>query len=418
MKHFMRSRLIFALLVFCFSNVFAQDNSGNFSFPAQWESHEAVWLGWSVDTSIQRVHLEMSKALSPHVSLTILSRSDSVQKIALKQLNAIGVDTSKVRKYIHYIPNVFIRDAGPRFLKNEKGQLAILDFHWNNYGYPKEFKVYQNSDKRGEIDNAIAKQMDVQIFSSKMVAEGGGVDMSSNMLMCFKETALQRNPGKSLEEIEKEYLKMYGKQKMIWLGRMPYMDKVTLGAKAGNYFGYGANGHVDEFARFVNDSTIVIAQIDSTEKDSDPVSKLDYVILKQNLAILNKATTLSGKPIRIIILPVPRYSLYTERQSLDDALRKEGDGRYLFKKFNNGETIFWLPAVSYLNFLISNGVVLVSAYWQEGMPVSEKAKDEKVRAVMQGLFADRKIIQINPMGLNRNGGGMHCASQQQPQVKK
>jgi agmatine deiminase len=348
-----------------------------------------------------------------------LSRSDSVQQVALQQLNAAGIDTTKVRKYIHYIPNVFIRDAGPRFLKNKNGQLGILDFNWSNYGYPAEFKVYQYSDKRGEIDNAIAKQMGLNVISSKLVAEGGAIDMSNTMLMCFKETALQRNPGKSLKEIEKEYLRMYGKQKMIWLNRMPYMDKVILGAKAGNYFGGGgANGHIDEFARFVNDSTIVIAQIDSLEKDNDPVSKLDYEILKDNLSILNNATDIKGKLFKVIQLPVPNYSLYTEKQIIDNALRNEGDGKYLFKNFKNGESIFWMPAVGYLNFLISNGVVLTSSYWQEGFPLSEKAKDDKVKIILQHLFPDREVIQINPMGLNRNGGGMHCASQQQPGIKK
>lgn len=105
-----------------------------------------------------------------------------------------------------------------------------------------------------------------------MFAEVGGIDVSTSMMLCFKETALQRNPNKSLEEIKKEYLMMYGKENMIWLDKMPLMDKVTAGAKAGNYFGYGANGHVDEFLRFANNSTIVIAQIDSTEKFLDPVS--------------------------------------------------------------------------------------------------------------------------------------------------
>jgi agmatine deiminase len=414
----MKNNFLIGFFVFCSVNASSQNKSQDFGFPPEWQYQQSVWLGWSTDSSIQQVQLQMSKALCPHVTLTILSRSDSVQKIALLQLNAAGIDTTKVRKHIHYIPNVFIRDAGPRFLKNENGQLAVLDFAWNNYGYPKEFKVYQYSDKRGEIDNAIAKEMRLKIISSKMVAEGGAIDMSNTMLMCFKETALQRNPGKSLEEIEKEYLRMYGKQKMIWLNRMPYMDKIFLGAKAGNYFGYGANGHVDEFAKFVNDSTIVIATIDSLEKDNDPVSKLDYDILKENLSILNKATDINGKLFKVILLPVPNYSLYAEKQTIDEALRNDGDGKILFQNFKDGEYIFWLPAVSYLNFFISNGVVLVPSYWQEGLPLSEKTKDEKVRAIIQQLFADRDVIQINPMGLNRNGGGMHCATQQQPAVNK
>lgn len=239
-----------------------------FHFPAEWEEQGSVWLGWGVDTTIQAVQLQMVKALSPHVSITILCRSDSVQQMALRRMAVQGIDTANVRRYIHYIPNVFIRDAGPRFLKNKTGRLAIADLAWSNYGYPREFEVHQFSDKRGEIDNALAGQMKIGTVSSAMVAEGGAIDAGSQLLLCFKETALERNPGKTLEQIEKEYLRVYGKKKMIWLGRMPVMDKVMAGPKAGNYFGYGANGHADEFARFVNDSTIVIAQIDPVEKQS------------------------------------------------------------------------------------------------------------------------------------------------------
>lgn len=407
-------RLLTFFLILYLSACQTKNDTTEFYFPPQWEEQESVWLGWSVDSNIQKVHLQMAKALNTHVTLTILSRSDSVQMVALKQLARDGIDTSTVKRFVHYIPNVFIRDAGPRFLKNKKGQLAIADFGWNNYGYPKEFETYQFSDKRGEIDNSLAAQMNLRTITSSIVAEGGGIDISTSMLMCFKETALQRNPGKSLEEIEKEYLRMYGKQKMIWLDKTPVMDKVIAGAKAGNYFGYGANGHIDEFARFVNDSTIVLAQIDSLEKNNDPVSNIDYKILKDNLAILQKATDINGKPFHIIILPVPSYSLYVEKEILSDSMKNNGDGKILFKNFNTGQEICWLPAVSYLNFFISNNTVLVPKYWQPGLPATERMKDEKVKEALQILFANREIIQINALGLNKNGGGMHCASQQQP----
>lgn len=407
-------RLVTFFLIMCLSACRTKEDTAAFYFPAEWEEHESVWLGWSVDSNIQKVHLEMAIALSPHVTLTILSRSDSVQNVAMHQLITAGIDTSKVRKYIHHIPNIFIRDAGPRFLKNKRGDFAIADFGWNNYGYPKDFEVYQFSDKRGEIDNALAKQMNLDTKTTSMFAEGGGIDVSTTMLICYKETALQRNPGKSIEEIEKEYLRMYGKEKMIWLDKMPLMDKVIAGAKAGNYFGYGANGHTDEFVRFVNDSTIVIAQIDSTEQYLDPVSEIDFHILKDNLANLKLATDLQGKPFQIITLPVPAYSLYVDKEILSTSLKSSGDGKVLFKNFEIGQEICWLPAVSYLNFLISNNTVLVAKYWQPGLPQSEKMKDERVREVLQKSFGNRKIIQINPMALNRNGGGMHCASQQQP----
>ncbi|WP_052323987.1 agmatine/peptidylarginine deiminase [Flavihumibacter sp. ZG627] len=386
----------------------------SFFFPPEWEEQESVWLGWSIDSAIQQVHLQMAAALSPHVSLTILSRSDSVQQIALRQISSIGIDTTTVRKYIYYIPNIFIRDAGPRFLKNKKGELAIADFAWNNYGYPTAFEVNQYSDIRGEIDDSLAKQMQLPLISSSIVAEGGGLEVSSSAMICFEETALQRNPGSTLVQIEKEYLRIYGKQQMIWLGKMPLMDEVQAGAKAGNYFGYGANGHTDEFVRFVNDSTIVFAEIDSLEKDLDPVSNADYAILKENLALIKKAKDLNGKPFHIIKFPVPAYSLYVDKMILTDSLKNTGDGKILYKNFKEGDEVCWLPAVSYCNFLISNKTVLVAKYWRPGLPESEKRKDDTVKTMLQKIFADREIIQIDPMALNRYGGGMHCASQQEP----
>jgi hypothetical protein len=53
------------------------------------------------------------------INCTILSRSDSLLKIAFTQLHAAGIDTNRVKGYVHYIPNLFIRDAGPKFLKVE-----------------------------------------------------------------------------------------------------------------------------------------------------------------------------------------------------------------------------------------------------------------------------------------------------------
>ena len=71
-----------------------------------------------------------------------------------------------------------------------------------------------------------------------------------------------------------------------------------------------------------------------------------------------------------------------------------------------------------MNFFISNEVVLSAKYWKEGMPESEKKKDEEVKKILEHLFPERKIIQINPLAINRGGGGIHCATQQQPKLKK
>lgn len=390
--------------------------NNKFYFPPQWEPQESVWLGWSVNKSVQDLHIQMAQAIHPHVGLTILARSDSLLKAAFIQLQTAGLDTNRVKGYVHYIPNLFIRDAGPRFLKNQKGELAVADFEWNNYGYPKEFENDQFSIQRGILDNDLAKQMMLNVISSPAIAEGGGLDVSNHDIISFKETALQRNPGLSLTAIEKEYLRIYGKHKMVWLNKMPVMDKVVAGPKAGNYFGYGANGHIDEFARFVNDSTILISQIDIDEKDLDPVSKVDYEIMKENLEILKKEKDINGKPYNLVILPTPAYLYYAEKEILDDTMINTPNGKALFKNFKAGDEIFWLPAVSYSNFFITNNVVLLAKYWHEGLPESERLKDEKAKRILQDAFPGRKIIQLHTLALNRNGGGMNCATQQQPKL--
>ena len=37
-----------------------------------------------------------------------------------------------------------------------------------------------------------------------------------------------------------------------------------------------------------------------------------------------------------------------------------------------------------------------------------------VKKLLEQLFPERKIIRINPLAISCGGGGIHCASQQQP----
>ena len=169
-----------------------------------------------------------------------------------------------------------------------------------------------------------------------------------------------------------------------------------------------------QFVRFANDSTILFALIENYEKNDNPVSQVDFDILNENLELLKVATDVKGRYFKIITLPVPAYSYYVEKEKLTEKSRNEGDGSVFFKNNKVGDEICWLPAVSYLNFVISNKVILSAKYWYPGLPESERLKDDVVNNILHQQFPGYKIVQINPLSLNRNGGGMHCATQQQP----
>ena len=126
---------------------------------------------------------------------------------------------------------------------------------------------------------------------------------------------------------------------------------------------------------------------------------------------------MDGRPFDVVTLPVPALRHYLWTGPLTDGQKRRDvlDGWY--RDFKVGDEIHWMPAVSYLNFFITNGVVLVPAYWRQGLPEREREKDVFVRETLQRLFPERRVVQINPLEVNRIGGGMHCITQQQPQVE-
>jgi agmatine deiminase len=64
------------------------------------------------------------------------------------------------------------------------------------------------------------------------------------------------------------------------------------------------NGHVDEFARFVNDSTILLAQVDSTTLH-DPIASENQKRMEENFKILSAATDQDGCPFTIVRMVLP-----------------------------------------------------------------------------------------------------------------
>jgi hypothetical protein len=104
-----------------------------FTFPPEWASHDAVWLGWSHDSAHHRLQVEIARALAPTVPVRILVTSDGAREEARAALAAAGVPSNRVDFFTHPVSNTWIRDAGPRFLSDGRN-LAVADFAWNWWG--------------------------------------------------------------------------------------------------------------------------------------------------------------------------------------------------------------------------------------------------------------------------------------------
>lgn len=393
-----------------------------FYMPAEFEPQEAVYVGWFNNPQKDSVAAQIVSALYNSVQVKIFYSKESMKHNANILLTGYGVDSNKINWIKDSMRYDFPRDPGPIFLINKKGEMKIADFNWNLYGYPyvyNGFQLEKFDTLYGEIDKREGLRLNIEVICSEIVNEGGAFEVNGNgVMMAIKETALQRNPGKSTNEIEKEYLRLTGSKKMIWLKRAVIHDRAFDGPTIDNWFTGGANGHIDEMARFVSPNTILLAEIGEEERTGNPISKIDYDILEENYKILQQATDIDGKPFRIIRVPSPNLNVpdyFTEIIVSDEW---KADGSLNLSSFANGDTIRITKAVSYMNFFISNEVVLCAMYWKEGMPESERKKDEEVKKILEQVFPERKIILINPLAINRGGGGIHCATQQQPKLIK
>jgi agmatine deiminase len=136
--------------------------------------------------------------------------------------------------------------------------------------------------------------------------------------------------------------------------------------------GDDTHGHIDDVARFVSASTIVLA-VEDDPQDENHARSMDNLRRLEKASMQNPADAL-----RVVKLPFPRPVTM------------------------NGER---LPA-SYANFYIANGVVLV--------PTFNDPNDRVALNTLSSLMPDRQVVGIHAVDLVWGLGTIHCLTQQEP----
>jgi len=277
---------------------------------------------------------------------------------------------------------IWMRDIGPMFL-TRRNKLKIVDFKYYDRGLP----FYA-----GKFDYLYGKRDKINSTRSKLISVGGAREFNGKGTMLLVELHERfYNKNYSKEQLERDYKRLLGQKKIIWLNKgLPNDDENSTGPLYDSIFPSGANGHVDEFCRFANPNTILLCHVDSVEAKKEYAYKLARTRLLENLKILQEATDQDGKPFNIVLIPAaPNLSFRGGKQ------------------YNNKEC---LAITSYLNFIVTNNTVVIAKYYQKGYPDSVKKKDEEVKKIFERLYPDKVILQHNPIQLNTSGGGFHCIS--------
>ncbi|MCB0853853.1 MAG: agmatine deiminase family protein, partial [Bacteroidetes bacterium] len=270
----------------------------------------------------------------------------------------------------------------------------------------------------GAWDGSPAVKTDVNM-------EGGSIEVNGKgtLILCEAVT-LQRNPKLSKTYIESEFRRVLGVSHIIWLKQGLAEDPLHFNQIYDKYYGWGTFGHTDEFVRFVNDSTLLLAWVDEAERNKHPINEMNYYRMKENLRILEQSRDQDGKRFKVIKVPLPDpiYLNTVIGRSRENNISGELPQwkvaqNWLPEKglMNPGDSINWVAASSYLNYLVTNGAVLLPTYQKSG---SSGEKEAKVRDIFSRVFPDRKLIFLDVLNLNYHGGGIHCITQQEPASPK
>jgi len=203
-------------------------------------------------------------------------------------------------------------------------------------------------------------------------------------------------------------------KKVIWINRGLAEDQQTFnGNLPGGIFSCAATGgHTDEFVRFVDSNTLLLAEVIPEERNH-PIGSISHKAMEEAFELLSKETDQEGKPFKIIRIPLPPLILETATPT-DELYQFMQTIKYNDDTVLDGKSdVQFVLAASYCNFLVTNGVVLLPKYFKENRKELFRKTDEEARIILQKVFPDRRIIQIDAENINIGGGGIHCITQQE-----
>jgi agmatine deiminase len=376
--------LVITLSIASFTNMEnkpVQNLNNNYTVhvPAEFERQACIWIMWPSaiynynDSPVNPVMISLINALTPYIPVNIISKSNE-EILHIKEL--LGNKSYNIHYYIINHHSIWARDVGPIFVKDNHNTLSVVDFGFNNYSrYGDLYDIEIDS----KVDQKTAKALGLKVIKANLISEGGAIEFNGQgTMMTTESVALKRNPTLSKQEIEDEYKRVLGIKKIIWLKKgLVEDDDIT-------------SGHIDEFARFADKSTILLAQILPEDRIANSMSESSYLRLEENYNILVNSTDQDGNPFRIIRIPMPP-TFYQEANDTDE-----------------------IPMRSYLNYTITNGAVILPTYWKQGRPSSLKITEDQVTSIFHEVFPDRDIIGIDAENVNLWGGGLHCITQHMP----
>ncbi|MGE7911125.1 agmatine deiminase family protein [Lysinibacillus xylanilyticus] len=347
------------------SEIVKKQYVGKYTMPDESSKHEGTWLQWPHSFTYgedyvekaEPIWIEMTAALSEGENVHIIAYDEYEKNSIYDLLYDEGLNMDKIDFYIVPTDDVWARDTAPIFVYDKDHNMKLMDWGFNGWGKKTPYK------KDALIPSVLSKQLGMErINLNSVVLEGGAFELDGNGTFLSTRSAVinkNRNPKLTESEIEKYVGENLGASNFIWLDGVPNLDITDF--------------HIDGFAKFHDKSTIITMKKDDLE---------EWGLSNKDIKTLMHAKNSSDKPYQYVYLPISKNNIVLD----------------------NGKNLSYKG--SYVNYYIGNTVVLVPNY--------NDPNDKIANNIIQKLYPNRKVIGIDVRELYKDGGMIHCVTQQQP----
>ncbi|KAL7515690.1 hypothetical protein ACHAXN_012907 [Cyclotella atomus] len=338
-----------------------QDPQNVFTLPAEDGPHEGTWLQWP-HRHISRFRWRRARVLERYERAWIdmtksLHYGERVHIIVYDEEREERVKNLLVKEGCDMNQIDFFIIPTDDVWCRDNGPVFVFDENKQLHITDWEFNGWGGKFKyqlSNQVPKCVADYLELPMTSIPMANEGGSVEVDGHgTLMAKRSSILNSNRNKGWQQSDaEEYFRRY-----FGVTNFIWLD----GSKGLDI----TDDHIDGTARFAHGNTIV------TYFRQDFLDPREYDQLKN-------ATNAIGKSYNIVHLPL------TKRKCVGR------DYGY------------------YINYYVGNQVVL--------MPSFDDPNDEVARMTLSSLYSDRAIVGIPMKDVMKDGGMIHCVTQQQPRV--
>lgn len=345
-----------------------------FRAPGEFEPKSGCWLIWPERPDTWRLGAKPAQKLFAQVAAAIAESEPVTIAVSSRQwLNARAMLPENVRLVEMSTDDSWLRDSGPNFVINNRGEVRGVDWTFNAYG-GNDGGLYAPWNLDDLAARKVLETERMDRYRSTLIAEGGGLQCDGEGTLITTEQCLlnpNRNGHLGKAAVEQQLCDYLGLEHVIWLPRGFCFDET--------------DGHIDDVCCFVRPGVVAMSW---TEDRDDP----QYEIVREVEDALRSARDARGRSLEVHRIYHPRPIEMTAEEAagvdqVDSTWARPAGNRI---------------AATYINYYPGNSSVVVPQFDDETLDRAAKAK-------LAELFPEHRIVGIeNSREILLGGGNVAC----------